>query len=123
MLLRRPSDDGEDEQEVVIRAPKSAAAAEPVLAAVAVAALDASVDRESGAAAAKTVKWKKISRKVLETQPGGAMKLKKLQSLAVTAAKLPAGLGLAEASAFVEQALRRSSMFVFTGKVVSLAKQ
>ena len=107
---------------MVIRAPKRAAAAEPVLPAAAVGVASAPVSQESSAAAAQTVKWKKISRKVLEAQPGRAMKLKKLQSLAVAAAKLPAGFDRADAASSLETVLRRSSMFVFEGKVVSLAK-
>ncbi len=125
-LLHRPSEDGADEEQVVIRAPKRAAALEPALpaaAAEAAAAASAPAVCESSAAVETVIKWKKISRKVLEAQPGRAMKLKKLQSLAVTAAKLPAGFDSADAASSLESVLRRSSMFAFEGKVVSLAKR
>ena len=125
-LLHRPSDDGADEQQVVIRAPKRAAAVEPALPAAAEAAAAAASTPavcESSAAVETVIKWKKISRKLLEAQPGRAMKLKKLQALAVTAAKLPAGLEPADAASTLEKVLRHSSMFVFDGKLVSLAKR
>ena len=109
---------------MVIRAPNSAATAQPVPVTEAVEGsptVDASI--LNGSAAMEAIKWKKIARKVLETQPGGVLKLKRLQSLASAAAKMPAGVDAADAASSLEVKLRRSSMFVFQGKRVSLAKR
>ena len=113
-VVRRPSEDGEEdgkaEQEVVVCAAKRVAATEPAAA-------------SQQGIGADGIKWKKIARKVLQRQPGGALKLKNLQRLALEAAQLPAGVDRAAAASSLEARIRRSTMFVFQDKLVSLAQR
>ena len=102
---------------MVVRAPKGAAAT------VVAAAATVRAAKPQPSSSADSIKWKKIARKVLQGQPGGAMKLRQLQMLAVAAAKLPAGVDQLDAAASLEARLRNSTMFVFQGKKVFLAKR
>lgn len=116
-------------------APKRAlpAAAGSSAAAAAVEARPEGVSKHSGLGAARavaapatqaaalgSVKWKKIAKRVLESQQKGTLKLSKLRKLALAGAKLPAGTDEGAAVAAFEARLRGSSMFSIKGKSVSL---